>query len=393
MVMAKTTTKHAALAFGALLGSTALAVAATPTGKPILVGLIAGTTGAYGTTGVQTVQGAQVAVDKLNADGGVLGRPVKLEWYNDNASGTVSGELFKKLVSEGAVAIVGSPDTGPVTAQLADRYKVPAIGVVDGGGLTVYPDGPDGKPHAWVFEFGGNTFAWGGKVAEHALKHCPGGLAVLHDKTTYGLGGFYGIRQVYDKAGKKLATDQAITENWSTGATTGLLPEIAAAKKAGADCVVVWLTPQDQAAFMQDLKTTGDKFTVYGNDETNADATFVNLAGDSADGVIGAFLTSTMRPSPELTAFIDVYKKKFNEEPSQYSETTYDSVMMLAEMMKQTNSDDPAKIQAQFNKTTDYQGITGKVTFNEQKHVSITPDDLTLVRYNAKTKTWDEVKD
>lgn len=387
-------TTLATTALVALACATGGAAAATPPGgTPILIGLIAGTTGAYGTTGVQTVQGAQVAVDRLNADSGLLGRPVRLEWYNDNASGTLSGELFKKLVSEKAVAIVGSPDTGPVTAQLADRYKIPTIGVVDGGGLTVYPDGPDGEPHRWVFEFGGNTFAWGGKIAQYALKHCPGGLAVLHDRTTYGLGGYAGIRQVYDKAGRKIASDQPITENWSTGATTGLIPEIDAARKAGADCAVMWLTPQDQAAFMQDLHSLGDKFIVLGNDETNADSTFVDLAGASADGVIGAFLTSSLHPTPELNAFIDAYKKKFNVEPSQYSETTYDSIMMLAAMIRQTNTTDPEALRKAFDGTAHYAGITGDLGFAPKKHVTITSDDLTLVKYDAAKKEWVEVKD
>ena len=43
-------------------------------GEPYLIGLIAGTTGAYGSTGIAVVNGAQLAVDKINAAGGVLGR-------------------------------------------------------------------------------------------------------------------------------------------------------------------------------------------------------------------------------------------------------------------------------------------------------------------------------
>ncbi len=92
------------LALGTLLFRTGYAYASS---DPILVGLIAGTTGAYGSTGVATVQGAQLAVDKINASGGVLGRPLKLEWHNDDASATLAGQLFKKLVSNGAVAIAG----------------------------------------------------------------------------------------------------------------------------------------------------------------------------------------------------------------------------------------------------------------------------------------------
>src|SRR5579875_2081145 len=169
------------------------AAAATGDQNPILIGLIAGTTGAYGTTGIATVHGAEMAVDKVNAAGGVLGRPFKLDWHNDDASATLSGQLFAKLVGAGAVVIAGSPD----------------IGVVDDGGLTVNPKGPAGPPNPWVFDFGLNTFAWGAKIGEYALKHCPGGLAVLHDPTTYGNGGNYGIQMVYQKAGKKIAIDRA----------------------------------------------------------------------------------------------------------------------------------------------------------------------------------------
>src|SRR3954462_13201392 len=221
--------------------------------KPILIGLIAGTTGAYGSTGVAVVNGAQLAVDKINAAGGVMGRQLKLDAHNDNASATLSGQLFAKLVSDGAVVIAGSPDTGPTTAELAVRYKIPTIGVVDDGGLTVYKDGPDGPANPWVFDFGLNTFAWGEKIGDYALKHCPDSLAVLHDPSTYGEGGMYGINIAYNKAGKKVAYEQKITENWSTGATAALMPRASAIKHKGIKCVDVWLTPQDQAAFVQDL--------------------------------------------------------------------------------------------------------------------------------------------
>jgi hypothetical protein len=98
-----------------------------------------------------------------------MGRQLKLDAHNDNASATLSGQLFAKLVSDGAVVIAGSPDTGPTTAELAIRHKIPTIGVVDDGGITVYKDGPTGKPNPWVFDFGLNTFAWGEKIGEYAL--------------------------------------------------------------------------------------------------------------------------------------------------------------------------------------------------------------------------------
>jgi len=361
--------------------------------KPILIGLIAGTTGAYGSTGVAVVNGAQLAVDKINASGGVLGRQLKLDAHNDNASATLSGQLYAKMVSDGAVAIAGSPDTGPTTAELAIRYKIPTIGVVDDGGLTVYKDGPTSPPNPWVFDFGLNTFAWGEKIGEHALKHCPDSLAVLHDPSTYGEGGNFGIKLAYDKAGKKIAMDETITENWSTGATVALMPQATAIKDKGIKCVVAWLTPQDQAAFVQDLHSLGYQATVYGNDETNADDTFTKLAGDLADGTIAAFLTSGMHPSPDLVAFREEYKKKFNLDSTPFAETSYDSIMMLAQVLTRAKSTDPKALQAEFNHTSGFKGITGDLSFTEKDHITITADQITLVKYDAASKQWVELKD
>ena len=361
--------------------------------KPLLIGLIAGTTGAYGSTGVAVVNGAQLAVDKINAAGGVLGRQLKLDAHNDNASATLSGQLFAKMVSDGAVAIAGSPDTGPTTAELAMRHKIPTIGVVDDGGLTVYKDGPTGAPNPWVFDFGLNTFAWGEKIGEYALKHCPDGLAVLHDPSTYGEGGMFGIKLAYDKAGKKVALEEKITENWSTGATAALMLQATALKEKGIKCVDVWLTPQDQAAFVQDLHSLGYQAMVFGNDETNADDTFAKLAGDLADGTITATLTSGLHPSPELQAFREEYKKKFNVESTPFAETSYDSIMMLAQVLTNTKSTKPEVLQKEFNNTSNFKGITGNLGFTEKDHITITAEQITLVKYDAASKSWIEVKD
>ena len=200
----------------------------------------------------------------------MLGRQLKLDANNDDASATLSGQLFAKLVSAGAVAIAGSPDTGPVTAELAIRHKIPTIGVVDDGGLTVYRKGPDERSESLGLRF------WSEHVRRGARRSANTRSSIVptadwrccHDPTTYGEGGNFGIKLAYDKAGKKIAMDQAITENWSTGATIGLMPQVNAIKAAGLKCVVVWLTPQDQAAFVQDLHSVGYDATVFGNDET-----------------------------------------------------------------------------------------------------------------------------
>lgn len=356
-------------------------------GSPILIGEVAGTTGAYGTTGQAMVNGAKMAVAYLNAHGGIMGRKVTLQYYNDSASATLAAQEFDRLVSAGAVAVTGSGDTGPAIAAEADRRQVPAIGVVDDGGLTVYPNGPNSSPLPWVFDLGLNTFAWGGKIASYALAHCKG-LAVLHDPTTYGGGGEQAIKNTYAAAGKKLAFDDAITENWSSGATVGLTSEINQIKASGADCVDVWLTPQDQAAFVQAAHNQGVNFTIFGNDETDSDTTYSGLAKNLADGTISALLTSEVKPDDPLTTFRSQYQKEFGTASTPFAEATYDSILMLKQAIEAAKSTDPKAVQSAFNNISGFAGLTGTLGFSPAKHTTINADQLTLVKYDAATQQW-----
>jgi branched-chain amino acid transport system substrate-binding protein len=355
-------------------------------GGSILIGAIAGTTGAYGSTGVAVINGAKMAVADVNAKGGVNCKQLKLPSANDNASATVASQEYQKMVSAGAVAITGSPDTGPATAAMSSRLKIPDTGVVDDAGRTIYTNGPTKPPLPWAWSFGLNTFAWGEKDAQYALKNCKG-LAVLHDPSTYGEGGDDAIKLAYQKAGKTLALDQAITENWSTGATVGLTSELNKIRQSGADCVVVWLTPQDTAAFVQSMHSAGDDFTVIGNDEINADDTFSKLAKDQADGAIGATLTSQLKPSSALKDFRQRYKQRFNLDSTPFAEANYDAVMMLADVLKKSGTE-PEAIQKGLNGVSGFAGLTGTFSFSEQNHATLTTAQLTTVKYSAAKDAW-----
>lgn len=361
-------------------------------GGTILVGGIAGTTGAYGTTGQAVFNGTQVAIDEINKNGGVLGKKLKFEGHDDGASATTSSTLFNKLLSEGAVAIVGSPDTGPTTASLSSQKKIPVIGAVDDGGLTVYPQGPDKPPYPYAFSTSLNTFAWGGAIAEYALANCKGGLAVLHDPSSYGLGGLAGIKMVYDAKGEKLALEDSITENWSTGATVGLKSEIDKIKASGADCVDIWLTPQDQASFVQEANALGAKFTFLGNDETNADSTFSDLAKDQAAGMISATITSGLDPDAKLRKFREDYRTRFGTESTPFAELSYDAIYMLKQAIEKGKSTEPQSLQKQLNSIEGFDGLTGKLTFTPKQHTTINKEQLTIVSYDAASKTWKPLK-
>ncbi len=385
--MRRTLALVAALSVGAAavtLGVQATSSAATS--KPIVIGAIGGTTGSYATTGQAVINATEMAVAKINASGGVLGRKLKLVWGNDDATATTSALLFKEFLSEGAVAMFGSPDTATVTVSLADKDHIPDLGAIDDGGAAIYASGPSKAPAPWAWSTSLNTYAWGQIVGDYANKSCPTGLAMLHDPTFYGLGGLAGVEQTYKKA---LKVNDAISEDWASGATEDTVSEIAKVKASGADCVDVWLTPQDDAVFVKEIHSLGDHFTVLGNDETCATTIFASLAGSDATGVYCAELTASYAPNAKVKAFDSAYKKEFHVTATAFALIEYDAVNMLATAIKTEKSTSATKIQSYLdNRVKDFHGLSGTLSLTTQKHVTITAPQLTLVKYSVAKHKW-----
>jgi branched-chain amino acid transport system substrate-binding protein len=253
---------------------------------PIIIGGLAGTTGAYAAAGIATIDGAKLAIQQINAKGGLLGRQVQFTWYNDAFSSTTDTQEFEHLVSQGAVGISGSPSEGPVSAALAERYKIPVIGDVGAGGTTIYPKGPGSTPLEWAFSNSPSTFAMAQTEAEFAAKNCST-LGIFYGNDTYSPSENEIFKQTFAAAGKSSAivVDQEVTENLTTGATVPLASEVAALKSSNAQCVYIGLDPEDDGSFVVNMHNTGVTVKdVIGGDTLLATNTYTELAKNLADG-------------------------------------------------------------------------------------------------------------
>lgn len=369
-----------------------VAATASASSKPILIGSIMPETGAYSAIGQAADNSAKMAVTAINKAGGVLGRKLEVVYTNDDANSTTSALLFKKFVSEGAVAILGSGDTATTTVTLADQYKIPDVGLIDDGGSAIYPNGPGKAPYPWAWSTSFNGYAVGQALGIYASNNCPNGLYIIHDGTYYGLGGLAGFQISYKKP---LKGNDTIDENWSSSqpASAAMDSEISKIVASGASCADVWLTPQDQATFLNEMAQLGDtgKFIVMGNDDTDSDTTMTSLAGSNANGMITADLTVLHHPTAADNAYTALYKKLYKIAPTPWGMVQYDAVMILAKAIKAAGSTNAEKIKTQLNKITDYPGLTGALSFSPMSHTSINGPQFTPVKYDASTQTWNVI--
>lgn len=381
------------------IGAAQASASGTSLKGKILVGSIMPLTGAYATTGIAADNSAKLAVDYVNSHGGVLGKKLVIDYSNDGADSTTSALLFKKYVSEGAVMILGSGDTASTTVAEADTLKEPDLGLIDDGGSSIYPNGPNKAPYPWAWSTSLNGYAVGAALGAYASKSCSNGLYVIHDNTYYGEGGLAGIETVIP--GSKLKGNDSINENWSSSepASTTLQTEVGNVIASKASCVDVWLTPQDQATFVELLNTAGgDSITVLGNDETNSDDTFSSLATNavlSKMKVISANLKTAQNPDAAVKAYEALYQKTYHIAPTVWGEIQYDAVMILAKVINAAKSTKNTAIAAQLNKLANYPGLTGTLSFTKMVHTSINGPQFVPVEYDgsgSSLTTWNEVK-
>jgi branched-chain amino acid transport system substrate-binding protein len=98
-----------------------------PSGEPITIGALTSLTGPFTPWGLQVRDGMQLAVDEINADGGVDGRPLELEIGDDQTSPEEGVTAIERLIEDGVVAIGGviSSDVGLATARVAEEAETP----------------------------------------------------------------------------------------------------------------------------------------------------------------------------------------------------------------------------------------------------------------------------
>jgi branched-chain amino acid transport system substrate-binding protein len=122
--------------------ATTAAAAEAPAGEPIIIGALTSLTGPFTPWGVQARDGMQLAVDEINAAGGVAGRPLQLSVVDDESNPEAGTSGIERLIEEGAVAVGGiiSSDVGLSTTRVAEELETPLFLVKAGSEVILTQD-------------------------------------------------------------------------------------------------------------------------------------------------------------------------------------------------------------------------------------------------------------
>lgn len=329
-------------------------------GDTILVGEFASLTGKEATFGTSSHEGTILAINEINAAGGVLGKKLELRTEDDQSKAGEPANVVNKLISkDGVVAILGevASSRSLEAAPIAQQNGIPMITPASTN-PKVTETGDYIFRMCFIDPFQGTVMA---NFATKTLKAQK--VAVFTDvKSDYSKGLAKFFKEGFLKAG-----GQIVSELDFNGGDKDFKGQLTAIKSAAPDAVFVPGYYTDVALICIQAKQLGLNVPLFGGDGWESEK-LVELGGDAVEGHYFSTHYAADAASPKVTAFVDAYKKEYKGKvPDCMAALGYDSVFFLVDAIKRAGSTEPAKLRDALAATKEFDAVTGKVAIDAKR--------------------------
>lgn len=328
-------------------------------GNTIKVGEFASLTGKEATFGTSSHEGTALAIEEINAAGGVLGKQIELLTEDNQSKAGEPANIVNKLISrDGVVAILGevASSRSLEAAPIAQAAKIPMISPASTN-PKVTEVGDYVFRICFIDPFQGTVMA---NFATKTLKAQK--VAVLTDaKSDYSKGLAKYFKEQFVKNGGTLASELDYN-----GGDKDFKAQLTTIKGAAPDAVFVPGYYNDVALIAIQAKELGLATPLFGGDGWESE----NLLQVGKDAVEGHYFSTHCSPedsSPKMTSFVATYKKKYNKTPDAMAALGYDSVYVLVEAIKRAGTTEGPKLRDAIAATKDFEGVTGKFSLDSKR--------------------------
>ena len=319
---------------------------------PIVIGLITEVTGPQAGTGDNQTNGIKLAIEEINAKGGIKGRRIKLVIEDDTSTPNGAVNAFNKVVDQKPVAII-APNFANFVMAIEPQIRkaaLPTITGASGPGVTAV-----GNPY--IFRVRTNDAIMGKLAADYALKDIGAKkVGILHVTGEMGAGAGKVVKESLEAAGA--APVGVESYNADDKDVTAQLLNL---QKAGADLIIGWSYPPDAAMVMTSMSQLGVKMKLLGSPAYGM-PDCLKLAKEAGDGhnVIMDWL-----PSEDAT--VAAFVKKIEAQaklPANFIHSVYyDGANLLFKVIEEKGADPKAIVEG-LRALKGYQGITGEYAFD-----------------------------
>jgi branched-chain amino acid transport system substrate-binding protein len=331
-------------------------------GGTIKVGEFASMTGSEATFGQSSHNGTALAIDDLNAAGGVLGKKLELHMEDDQSQAGQSATAVRKLISsDGVVAILGevASSRSLEAAPICQQNKIPMISP-SSTNPRVTQVGDYIFRVCFIDPFQGTVMA---NFARHSL--LLKNIAVLTDvKSDYSVGLAKFFKEGFVAGGGIIAVEQ----NYS-GGDKDFNAQLTSIKAADPDGIFVPGYYTEVGLIALQAKQLGITVPIFGGDGWESSA-LISIGGAALEGDYYSTHFSPEDTAAAVQDFVKKYRARYNAAPDAMAALGYDSAMILAAAMKTAGTTDGAKVRDALAATKDFSGVTGKTTIDANRNAS-----------------------
>lgn len=360
----------------------ALIVSAGVHAQDIKIGGLLETSGFVASLGQPGLDGAMLAVEQVNAAGGINGRKVQFVNVNSESDNTKTVSGAKRLIEqEKVVAIVGPMSSGSSFAVVdtIEKAKLPMIANGASRGIVLPPEQKKFTFLAPLTDVVVQTAMLKDMQAKGIKK-----IAILNSDVAFGTSGRDSLEKLAGESGVQIVAKETFGNS-----DTDISPQLTKIRGSDAQATVVWATGPGLAISTKNHRALGIKTPLYLAHSAN-DFNYLRLAGDSANGVllpssklyVTSSLPATDTQKPVVERFVRDYEKKYGKLPATFAGNGYDAAMLLMEAIRKAGTD-PVAVRDAIEGTKNHVGVTALYAYAPDDHFGTKPESVVMLTVKA----------
>ena len=354
-------------------------------GEPIKVGAFFALSGPAANIGTPTKLVAQMAVDKINKEGGIDGRPIELVIGDTESDPAKAAVIAKKFIFNDKVAAIIGPTTtaeGMSVKKIVEEAGVPTFMAV--GGDPVIMGGNFGA-YTYVFKSPQRSSTAVRKLYGYLKAKGLSKIALFTASDSFGKDGLGWLERLAPEFGITFAAKESFGP-----ADTDMTAQLTKIRNAAPQAIVSWtIGPVGSivAKNKAQLGITTPLFQCHGL----PDPKYIELAGKASEGdrmpatklMVGDALPGSDPQKKVITDFINLYRDvyKYDKEfpINTHSGYAWDAISIVANAMKKAGTD-PKALRAAIEQTKGYVGVSGVYNLTAEDHNGLDVDSMVMVQ-------------
>ncbi len=324
-------------------------------GEEVVIGGIGPLTGSAASYGNSVKQGGQLAVDEINAAGGINGMQIKYLFEDDENDAEKALSAYSKLMDEGMQVLMGTVTSDPCIAVTDESTK--------DGILQITPSGSaeDCAQYDNCFRICFTDPLQGRSMANYMYEEGIRKVAIIYDVSSdYSSGIFEAFVDEFEALGGTVVASESFTSG-----DVDFKTQLTKIKATDAEALFLPIYYTEVAYITNQAVNVGLKLPYYGCD--GWDGVIKQLEGDTKNIEGATYLTPFVANSEDeaVKKFVENYKAAFGVEPDQFAADAYDAIYTIKAAIEKAGSMDNDAIIAAMTEIT-VPGITGEMTFTKE---------------------------